>query len=195
MSSQCNTWRFGSGVASSWGGPSGQVQSAWNRGWQCQWCKAWCKAKAKCCHQCCLRWAVHPVNARVGSPGRGAGESAARTSSGETSCGCHGAGQMHGQDLGGHEEVPQHPTRSCERNGDVNEDPRGGCGPPGDVFFSASWGREGAGGEQEQAVEAGTKAADTGTTGSGGGELQHTTASTASTVLIAESLDVECVTG
>ena len=59
------------------------------------------------------------------------------------------------------------PTRSCERNGDINEDPRGGCGPPGDVFFSASWGREGAGGEQKQAVEVGAKAADTATTGSG----------------------------
>ena len=108
-----------------------------------------------------------PVNARVGSPGRGAGKSAARTSSGDTNCGCHGAGQMHEQDLGGREEVPQHPTRSCERNGDVNENPRGRCGPLGDVFFSASWGREGAGGEQEQAVEAGAKAADTTTPGSG----------------------------
>ena len=73
---------------------------------------------------------------------------------------------MHEQDLGGHEEVPQHPTRSCERNGDTNENLRGGRGPSGDVFFSEGWGRDGTGGEQGQAVEDG-KAADTTASGPG----------------------------
>ena len=60
-----------------------------------------------------------PVDARVGGPGRGAGQSAVWTGGGDTSCGSHGAGQVHVQDLGRHEEVPQQATRSCERNGDV----------------------------------------------------------------------------
>ena len=107
-----------------------------------------------------------PVNARVGCPGRGTGECAAWTGCGVTSRAGFGASQMHEQDLGGHEKVPQYPARSCERDGDVDEDPRGRCGPPGDVFFSASWGREGAGGEQEQAVEDGAKETTTATTGS-----------------------------
>ena len=70
MTSQWDTLRFGSGVASSWGGPSGQVQSTRCRGWQCQRCKAWCKAKAKCCHQCGLRWAVpgHGQSTTQGNP-------------------------------------------------------------------------------------------------------------------------------
>ena len=65
----------------------------------------------------------------------GAGQSAAWTGGGETGCGSRGTGQVHEQDLGRHEEVPQHPTRSCERNGDVDEKPRGGRGPSGDVLF------------------------------------------------------------
>ena len=74
MTSQWDTWRFGSGVAS-WGGSSGEVQSAWNRGWQCQWCKALCKAKAKCCHQC----GTEMGSARAWSALEGCGSQVARS--------------------------------------------------------------------------------------------------------------------
>ena len=94
MTSECDTWRFGSGVASSWCGLSGQVQSAWNRGWQCQWCKAWCKAKAKCCHQCGLRWAVpgHGQSTTQGNPVTSALEGVAAKL--QEALGDHGGTQM-----------------------------------------------------------------------------------------------------